>query len=102
MMPSRFEPCGLSQIIALSYGTIPIVNRTGGLSDTIEYYNHYTKKGNGFVFNITYGENFVQTILKSEKYLDKTIGTLCTKCTNCNFSWDRSVLEYEKMYEDVK
>ncbi len=104
MMPSRFEPCGLSQIIALSYGTIPIVNRTGGLSDTIEYYNHYTKKGNGFVFNITYGENFVQTILKSEKiFRDKNDwDPLVQNAMNCNFSWDRSVLEYEKMYEDVK
>jgi starch synthase len=100
MMPSRFEPCGLSQMIALSYGSIPIVNRTGGLSDTVEYYNHYIKKGNGFVFNITYGENFVQTILKSEKiFNDKPEwNTLMQNAFACNFSWDKSVLDYERMY----
>jgi len=103
MMPSRFEPCGLSQIIALSYGTIPIVNRTGGLSDTIEYYNHYIKRGNGFMFNITYGENFVQTILKSEKiFLDKPDWNILTSnAMSCDFSWNKSVSEYQRMYQTV-
>ncbi len=101
MMPSRFEPCGLSQMIALSYGTIPVVNRTGGLSDTIEYY--YMGKGNGFRFNITYGENFVETILKSEKvFRDKRDwANLMQNAFDSNFSWDKSVLEYEQMYKDV-
>jgi starch synthase len=100
MMPSKFEPCGLSQMIALAYGTAPIVNRTGGLSDTITYYNHFTKEGNGFMFNITYGENFVQTILKSEKiFKDKeNWNTLIQNAFKSNFSWDKSSLEYEKMY----
>ncbi|MDR0724136.1 MAG: glycogen synthase [Endomicrobium sp.] len=103
MMPSKFEPCGLSQIIALAYGTIPIVNRTGGLSDTVVYYNHFTKEGNGFVFNITYGENFVQTILKSHKiFKDKrNWNTLMLNALNSDFSWDKSVLEYEKMYNSL-
>jgi starch synthase len=103
MMPSRFEPCGLSQMIALKYGSIPIVNRTGGLSDTIEYYNHHIKKGNGFVFNITYGENFVQTILKSEKiFRDKDCwNILMQNSFACDFSWDKSVKRYIKMYSDV-
>lgn len=103
MMPSRFEPCGLSQMIALAYGTIPIVNRTGGLSDTIEYYNHFTKQGNGFMFNITYGENFVQTILKSEKiFKDKeNWSTLMQNAFNSDFSWNKSVLEYEQMYKNL-
>ncbi|MDR1523066.1 MAG: glycogen synthase GlgA [Endomicrobium sp.] len=103
MMPSKFEPCGLSQMIALAYGTIPIVNRTGGLSDTIVYYNHFTKEGNGFVFNITYGENFVQTVLKSQKIFNdkQNWHTLMLNALNSNFSWDRSVLKYEKMYNDL-
>ncbi|MCL2335628.1 MAG: glycosyltransferase, partial [Endomicrobia bacterium] len=103
MMPSRFEPCGLSQMIALAYGAIPIVNRTGGLSDTIVYYNHYIKEGNGFMFNITYGENFVQTILKSEKiFADKQDwAALTNNAMKCDFSWDRSVKEYENMYRKV-
>ncbi|MDR1695076.1 MAG: glycogen synthase GlgA [Endomicrobium sp.] len=103
MMPSRFEPCGLSQMISLAYGTIPVVNRTGGLSDTIVYYNHYIKEGNGFMFNITYGENFVQTILKSEKIFNdkQDWAILMQNAFKSNFSWDRSVLEYEKMYRDL-
>ncbi|MDR3256547.1 MAG: glycogen synthase [Endomicrobium sp.] len=103
IMPSNFEPCGLSQMIALAYGTIPIVNRTGGLSDTIVYYNHFTKEGNGFVFNITYGENFVQTILKSEKIFKdkKNWNILMQNAFNSKFTWDKSVLEYEKMYQNV-
>ncbi|AKL97510.1 glycogen synthase [Endomicrobium proavitum] len=103
MMPSRFEPCGLSQMIALAYGAIPVVNRTGGLSDTIVYYNHYTHEGNGFVFNITYGENFVETILKSEKiFRDKASWSpLMQNAFNSNFSWDNSVIEYIKMYKNI-
>jgi starch synthase len=100
IMPSKFEPCGLSQMVALAYGTVPIVNRTGGLSDTITYYNHFTKEGNGFMFNITYGENFVQTILKSEKIFKdkKNWNALIQNTFKSNFSWDKSSLEYEKMY----
>ncbi|MDR2426050.1 MAG: glycogen synthase GlgA [Endomicrobium sp.] len=104
MMPSRFEPCGLSQMISLAYGTIPIVNRTGGLSDTIVYYNHFTKKGNGFMFNITYGENFIQTILKSENiFRDKSNwDILVQNAMNCDFSWDKSVGQYHLMYEETR
>ncbi|MDR1474352.1 MAG: glycogen synthase [Endomicrobium sp.] len=103
MMPSKFEPCGLSQMIALAYGTPPIVNRTGGLSDTVTYYNHFTKEGNGFVFNITYGENFVQTILKSKKIFEdkKNWNALMKNAFESNFSWDKSSIEYEKMYNIV-
>ena len=103
MMPSRFEPCVLSQMIALAYVTIPVVNRTGGLSDTIKYYNHFTKEGNGFVFNITYGENFVQTILKSDKiFKDKqNWNILMLNALNSDFSWDKSVFKYEKMYNNL-
>ena len=103
MMPSRFEPCGLSQIISLAYGTIPIVNRTGGLSDTVQYYNHFTKEGNGFMFNITYGENFVQTILKSEQIFrdKKNWDILVQNAMNCDFSWNKSVETYHRMYEDT-
>jgi starch synthase len=103
MMPSKFEPCGISQMIALAYGTIPIVNRTGGLSDTVVYYNHFTKEGNGFMFNITYGEDFVQTILKSYRiFKDKrNWNTLMLNALNSNFSWNKSVLEYEKMYNNL-
>jgi starch synthase len=101
MMPSKFEPCGISQIIALSYASIPIVNRTGGLSDTVVYYNHFTKQGNGFMFNMTYGENFVQTIKKSEViFRDKLVWEqLLKNAISCRFSWDNSAAEYRRIYE---
>lgn len=103
MMPSRFEPCGLSQMISMAYASIPIVNRTGGLSDTVTYYNHFTREGNGFMFNITYGENFVQTILKSERiFKDKyNWSVLMQNAMNCDFSWKKSVERYRQMYEDT-
>ncbi|MDR1952013.1 MAG: glycogen synthase [Elusimicrobiota bacterium] len=100
MMPSKFEPCGLSQMIALTYGTIPIVNRTGGLSDTIKYYVPESNEGNGFVFNITYGDNFVQTILKSEVVFrnKKQWKALMNNAFNSKFTWEDSVLHYQTMY----
>ncbi|MCL2484861.1 MAG: glycogen synthase GlgA [Endomicrobia bacterium] len=103
MMPSRFEPCGLSQMISLKYGTIPVVNRTGGLSDSIVYYNHYTKEGNGFMFNITYGEDFVQTIRKSEEIFNdkQNWNALVQNAFTSDFSWDRSVLQYIEMYQNL-
>ena len=103
MMPSKFEPCGLSQMIALAYGTVPIVNRTGGLSDTVSYYVDESQAGNGFVFNISYGENFVQTVLKSEAvFRDKRQwAAVSNNAFNSKFSWNNSVMEYQRMYEDA-
>jgi starch synthase len=103
MMPSKFEPCGLSQMIALIYGTPPIVNNTGGLADTVGYYVDETRTGNGFVFNITYGENFTQTILKAEVvFRDKAQwGRLMDNSFNSKFTWEKSVLEYQKMFEHL-
>ncbi|MDR2772505.1 MAG: glycogen synthase [Elusimicrobiota bacterium] len=101
MMPSKFEPCGLSQMIALTYGAIPIVNRTGGLSDTIQSFNSETGEGNGFVFNITYGENFVETILKSAQVFNDRHqwAQLMTNAFNSKFTWDDSVEYYQEMYQ---
>lgn len=103
LMPSKFEPCGLSQMIALSYGSIPIVNRVGGLADTIKYFNHFTGEGNGFVFNLTYGETFVETIYKAEKiFNDKTLwNVLMQNAFNSDFSWGQSLSQYMRMYQDI-
>ncbi|MDR2708789.1 MAG: glycogen synthase [Elusimicrobiota bacterium] len=103
MMPSKFEPCGLSQMIALTYGTPPLVNNTGGLADTVKYYVDETKTGNGFVFNITYGENFTQTILKAEAVFKnkKQWESLMNNAFDSKFSWEKSVLEYEDMYQEL-
>ena len=100
LMPSKFEPCGLSQIIALAYGTIPIVNKTGGLADTIENFSQSKFTGNGFVFDLYAGESFVDKINNAyDIYKNKFLWDILIKnCFNSNYSWDNSVKEYEKMY----
>ena len=70
-MPSRFEPCGLGQMISLRYGTLPIVRRTGGLNDTVFKYDHITKKGNGFTFN-NYDANEMKSTIENAYDLYKT------------------------------
>ena len=70
-MPSRFEPCGLGQMIALKYGTLPIVRRTGGLNDTVFKYDPLTKKGNGFTFN-NYDANEMKNVIRSAYNLFKS------------------------------
>ena len=99
LMPSRFEPCGLSQLIALAYGTIPIVNKTGGLADTIYDFDK-AQTPNGFVFDLYAGESFVEKIKYAGKiFSDKTSWNKLQKnAFNCNFSWDSSLTDYEKMY----
>lgn len=67
IMSSKFEPCGLSQMIALAYGTIPIVSKTGELLDTISCYDNSIKGGNGFIFDMARYGSFVQAILKAYK-----------------------------------
>ena len=96
LMPSKFEPCGLSQIIALAYGTVPIVNKTGGLSDTIEDFSTNTLKGNGFVFDFYKGESFEYTVRRANSFL---WNRLTDNAFASRFSWDNSVQEYEKMYD---
>jgi len=100
LMPSKFEPCGLSQIIALAYGTVPIVNKTGGLADTIENFSQSKFTGNGFVFDLYAGESFVDKINNAyDIYKNKFLWDILIKnCFNSNYSWDNSVKEYEKMY----
>ncbi|MCK5388002.1 MAG: glycogen/starch synthase [Candidatus Izimaplasma sp.] len=71
LMPSRFEPCGLGQMISLRYGTLPIVRRTGGLNDTVFKYDHITKKGNGFTFN-NYDANEMKSTIENAYDLYKT------------------------------
>ena len=100
LMPSRFEPCGLSQLISLKYGTIPIVNKTGGLADTICDFDK-SEKPNGFVFDLYAGESFVEKIKYAYKVFTDKIAwkKLQTNAIQCCFSWDKSVKEYEKIYD---
>lgn len=104
LYPSRFEPCGIVQIEALRYGSVPIVRNVGGLADTVSNFDRETKKGNGFVFNDfdefdLYGE-IVRAI---ETFKDKSLWkTIQKNGMNSNFSWDASALEYAKLYELAK
>ncbi len=100
LMPSLFEPCGLSQIIALAYGAVPIVNKTGGLADTIKDFTSSSSSGNGFVFNLYTGENLFDKINTAYNiFRNKNLWSKVVKnAFASNFSWDNSVTEYENMY----
>ncbi|MCL2838880.1 MAG: glycogen synthase GlgA [Oscillospiraceae bacterium] len=103
LMPSLFEPCGLSQMISLSYGTIPIVRETGGLADTIQPYNEFDDIGNGFTFAAANSADMMFTIKRAlEFYKNKTAWkSLVRRGMKENFSWDNSAKSYEEIYEKI-
>jgi len=104
-MPSRYEPCGLSQMIAMRFGTIPIVRETGGLKDTVQPYNIYSDEGNGFSFTNFNADDMLYTIKVAEGiYYDKPEiwEKLVKRNMSLDFSWDKSAKEYLKLYELVK
>lgn len=103
LMPSRFEPCGLGQLIALRYGSVPIVRETGGLRDTINPYNEYTGDGNGFSFKNYDSEEFYNMIKYALWiYQDKNRWTnLVKNSMNSDNSWRRSAQEYLNMYREL-
>ncbi|MFA5088931.1 MAG: glycogen synthase GlgA [Candidatus Omnitrophota bacterium] len=102
LMPSRFEPCGLSQMISLRYGTIPIVFKTGGLADTVLSFDESSGEGNGFVFDKHDWASFIGAVRQAERiYRKKDIfRTLTQKAARHDFSWDRSAKEYQRVYEE--
>ena len=104
MMPSRFEPCGLSQLISLKYGTLPIVRKTGGLRDTIKSFNKYTGEGNGFGFENFDSNDLLHAINEAlSAYKDKEAWKqLVKRAMEQDFSWKRSALKYEKLYEKIR
>lgn len=101
LMPSIFEPCGLSQLISLRYGTIPIVRSTGGLRDTVIGYLSNKEEGNGFTFWGDLVEDFVNVTKKAlETYENKEEwNDLVKKVMKQDFSWTKSAKEYAKLYE---
>lgn len=104
LMPSRFEPCGLAQLISLKYGTIPVVRRTGGLKDTIIPFNKYTLEGTGFGFD-NYDANDMKNTLyfATEVYKDKKLwNPLVKKAMNQDFSWRKSATKYVALYNQLK
>ncbi len=104
LMPSRFEPCGLAQLISLSYGTVPIVRKTGGLRDTIEIYNKYTSEGTGFGFENYESNDLLYAINNAlEVYGDqKSWKQLVRRGMQQDFSWQESAKKYIKLYHNLK
>jgi len=104
LMPSRYEPCGLSQIYSLKYGTVPIVRATGGLDDTIDPWDPRTKKGSGFKFQEYTGEALLRTIHQAlQLYRDQgSWQRLMRNGMSKDFSWRVSAREYVRAYERVR
>lgn len=103
LMPSLFEPCGLGQLIALRYGSIPIVRETGGLKDTISPYNKYNGVGNGFGFR-NYDNRELMNITEQalELYNNKNIWkSLVLQAMSSNNSWEKSAKEYKLLYDQL-
>ena len=100
LMPSMFEPCGLSQLISFAYGTIPIVRETGGLKDTVIPYNKFTGEGTGFSFGPYNSHDMMHTLrMALEIFADKKIwNKLVKSAMSLEFSWDGSAKEYEQIY----
>ncbi len=101
LMPSQFEPCGLSQMISLRYGTVPIVRETGGLRDTVLSYNEYTGAGNGFTFFNYNAHDMLNTIRRAAAYYreDKALWrVLMRRGMEGDYSWTHSAKEYIDLY----
>jgi starch synthase len=103
LMPSLFEPCGLGQMIALKYGTIPIVRETGGLKDTVIPFNENTGAGNGFRFYNYNPDEMKETINYAIKlYQDKNIwGIIMTNAMKSDNSWEKSTKKYTDLYQKL-
>ncbi|HVJ49012.1 glycogen synthase GlgA [Desulfitobacterium sp.] len=102
LMPSRFEPCGIAQMIAMRYGSIPIVRETGGLKDTVLPLNEDTGKGNGFSFANYNAQELLFTVQRAVHFYKKRPGLwkrLKLNAQATNFSWDRSARQYLELYQ---
>lgn len=101
LMPSKFEPCGLSQIIAMRYGTLPIVRETGGLKDTVIPYNEFTGEGTGFSFSNFNGHEMGDAVFRAARlFWDNrdAWNQLVTQAMSQDFSWTRSADKYLDLY----
>lgn len=104
LMPSRFEPCGLSQMIALRYGSVPVVRRTGGLKDTIQDIRPATGIGNGISFNDATPSEFLNAVRRAAKlYTDRdAFRRIQTVGMACDFSWQASARDYLALYHSME
>lgn len=104
LMPSLFEPCGLSQLMSLRYGTVPIVRETGGLKDTVEAYNEFEKTGTGFSFSNYNAHEMMNTVRYAERiYYDKRRdwNKIVERAMLKDFSWNNSAKQYEELYNSL-
>lgn len=104
LMPSLFEPCGLSQLMSLRYGTVPIVRETGGLKDTVQAYNEYEGTGTGFSFSNYNAHEMLNTFnyAKDVFYNHKREwNKIIDRAMSADFSWNSSAREYEKLYNEM-
>lgn len=104
LMPSRFEPCGLSQMMAMHYGTVPIVHETGGLKDSVRPYSDFDGIGDGFSFSNYQGKDLLLAIMEAVKvyFADAAIfETLRERCMHKDLSWSKSAGQYLRMYSEI-
>ena len=100
-MPSLFEPCGLSQMISMRYGTIPIVRETGGLKDTVDPYNVYENTGTGFSFAEYNAHDMLHVIQYAQDVFTNYKGQwtdLMKRAMSTDYSWNASTKRYEELY----
>ena len=104
LMPSRFEPCGLSQMMAMRYGTVPIVHETGGLKDSVRAYKDFDGIGDGFAFADYTAKDLLLAIQEAVKLYfsnEEMFDKLRKRCMEKDFSWDKSAQQYQSMYTDI-
>lgn len=104
LMPSRYEPCGLGQMIALRFGTVPVVRATGGLVDTVKDFDPLTGKGNGFTFTGYQSKDLLETMRRAVRTYQNTEAwsRLVENGMACDFSWATSARRYVELYERVE
>ena len=103
LMPSRYEPCGLSQLIALKYGSIPVVRETGGLKDTVIPFDKHTGVGNGFTFPNFNAHELLFTAKRALGYYEDTVlwDQLVKNAMDSDYSWNQSAQAYINLYQSV-
>ena len=102
LVPSRFEPCGLTQLMSLRYGSVPLVRETGGLKDTVQPYNEFDQTGTGFSFGAFNANDFLNTVNYAKSvFFDhrEEWNDMVKRGMEQDFSWNSSAKQYEGMYE---
>ncbi|MEX2460329.1 MAG: glycogen synthase GlgA [Paenibacillaceae bacterium] len=103
LMPSLFEPCGLGQLIALRYRSVPIVRETGGLKDTVQAFNEYTSKGNGFTFTHYFASDMLHTIRRAVDFYHQETEwkRIISNIAKVDYGWDASAAQYIALYKKI-